>query len=431
MKTKKKTKKHCPNRKIDARSSLGSLGTRLFFIWLMSCLVLISGFRTAEAGESKHPVLTEESACLREMKVPDALAPGLDHLLALVGPDNTATCDPDVVAEFLNFTLSEKPKDTCYFLDKKYDATTVHYEFNIRSGLKRLLQLAFNPGIPAFAATPSSIRLARWMDVANGRTALPKFWTHLPNPETPVIARAVEHSENTPDIHTGTYHAYDTDRTFILFRHNNRNVFISLSKQRKTSGVGKKGLVLGSDDDWNYFYSGQKGVNKAGLGWVSSYMYDSFSIAVYVAQGNGSPELKCSVFKGLRAGWAKMNFVKKTHILNGLKRYEKDLRAVVESGSLPDADKLSVSLSAINRLSSEELEGMITRYLSVMVRRYGDVEVLSGTRFSDFIQNDDYIEQMNDEEMRAVLVLEYMKSLLGKEQIINIGGLIPNKISKK
>lgn len=400
--------------------------------WLVLFVALISQGPGFVRAENSDLAAEDEigSPCPREMRVPDTLTPGLDHFLALVGPGGNTMFDPEAVEDVLDFTTSSKAGDICYFLDDKYDATTVYYEFEIRSDLKRLIELAFNPEIPAFAATPSSVRLTYWMEVAKGKPALPKFWTYLPDPARPLIAKAVEYSENTPDIHTGTYHAYDLDRTFILFRHKDRNVFVSLSKQRKTSGVGKKGLVLGSDNDWNYFYSGLKGVNKAGLGWVSSYMYDSFSISVYMENGNNSG-VRCAVFKGLRAGWAKMNFVKKQHILKGLKRYENDLRAVVESDAMPDADRLRRSLSAINDLSSDELQGLMRRYLAVMDKKYGDVEVLSGTSFSDFVKDEDYLGKMKEEEMRAVLVLEYMKFLLGKERNIDIGRLIPNKISKK
>ena len=125
----------------------------------------------------------------------------------------------------------------------------------------------------------------------------------------PVVVRGVETVEITPDINTGTYYKYDLDRTMILFKHQGRNVFVSLSRQKGQSEVGKKGVVVGDDEDWNYLYSGEKGINKTGLGWVDSYMYGSSSIILFYEPDPDNPMVKCAVFKWLRAGWKKINMV--------------------------------------------------------------------------------------------------------------------------
>ncbi len=89
---------------------------------------------------------------------------------------------------------------------------------------------------------------------------------------------------------------------------------------------GKKGLVLGSDSDWNYLYSGKKGTNLPGLGWVSSYMYDSCTIMIYYEMDPNEPLVRCAVFKWLKAGWSNINMVKKSHIYKGLVRYENSFK---------------------------------------------------------------------------------------------------------
>ena len=44
------------------------------------------------------------------------------------------------------------------------------------------------------------------------------------------------------------------------------NVIITVSAQTDVSSVGKKGYVLGADEDWDYFYSGKKGLTIPALG---------------------------------------------------------------------------------------------------------------------------------------------------------------------
>jgi len=101
----------------------------------------------------------------------------------------------------------------------------------------------------------------------------------------PVIIHGLQHDSNTPDLTTGVYHEYDLKRTLIHLNHKGRRVLISISKQVNQSEVGKKGAILGNDDDWNYYYSGDTGSFKTGMGWIKSYVYDFFSVGVYVETG--------------------------------------------------------------------------------------------------------------------------------------------------
>jgi hypothetical protein len=50
---------------------------------------------------------------LEKKKVPDALNLGLDHLLALVSPDNKTTFDPRHIEKILDFMLSPKNRQGC------------------------------------------------------------------------------------------------------------------------------------------------------------------------------------------------------------------------------------------------------------------------------------------------------------------------------
>ena len=87
----------------------------------------------------------------------------------------------------------------------------------------------------------------------------------------------------TPDAHTGGYYQYMQDVAVAVFPGPSGPVLVSVSVQAEPSEVGHKGCVVGRDADWNYLYSGEKGLNKTGLGWVDSYMYSAHSALVLVS----------------------------------------------------------------------------------------------------------------------------------------------------
>ena len=59
-------------------------------------------------------------------------------------------------------------------------------------------------------------------------------------------------------------------KSLLLFKYRQRNVLVTVSKQMDASTVGKKGYILGEDNDWDYFYSPKTGLTIPALGWVRS-----------------------------------------------------------------------------------------------------------------------------------------------------------------
>ena len=348
---------------------------------------------------------------LEKKKVPDALNPGLDHLLALVSPDNKATFDPRRIEKILDFILSPKSHRTLYYADKKFGANSVYYEFDIRSDLNHILQYAFNPEIPSYALRPSSMRLSYRIDINSQTHPLPKFWNFLSSPDFPITFRGIEHIEITPDLNTGAYFKYDIDEMLILCKHQGRNLFISISKMKEKSDVGKKGLVLGKDEDWHYFYSGQIGLSKTGLGWVNSYMYDSFSVSFYYEVDEKRPLVRRGTFKWLKAGWANLNMVTTKHIHRGLERFARDYKAILEYPSLPKAPELASIFSNYEKLTLDDLRKKIENHINTLKRLLGD-EKRDYKNFSEQIKSGRYLNQMTRQEMKAVLIKENMKSIL-------------------
>ena len=347
---------------------------------------------------------------LKATKVPEALNQGLDHLLSLASPDSKNTFDIRRIKKILDFVVSPKSSSAMYYADNKFGANSAYYEYDIQSDLNHILRYAFNPEIPAFAFMPSSVRLSYWSDVNGHKPSLLKLWDYSANPGSPVIVKGVEHIEITPDLFTGAYYRYDMDKTLILSNYLGHNLLISISKQKDKSDVGRKGVILGKDEEWNYFYSGQKGLTKTGIGWAKSYIYDSFSVAFYYEVHEKSPMVKCGIFKWLRAGWANLNLVQKKHIYKGLERCSKDFKTILEHPSLPQAQDLARIFSNYYKLSNDDLRKKVKPHLRALESLL-DKENPRFKSFAEILKSGKYLSQMTRQEMQATLVLEYIKSL--------------------
>ena len=235
------------------------------------------------------------------------LKPAFNHLLALADANGQAQFDATQAESLIEFvTRSKNPKET-YTFGPRNGGTSAYYEFTLKRSLKDVLTLAYSHTIPSYVTAPSSIRLARWVEVDGEKQTLPDLADELNELSSPVTIKGIEYIENTPDATSGAYYAYLLDRTLILMKYNGQPVMLSISNQKNKSNVGKKGLVLGSDQNWNYVYTGEKGCTKPGFAWADSYMYNSSSIMVYYQTNDTVPVVKCGTFKWLKAGWAGIN----------------------------------------------------------------------------------------------------------------------------
>ncbi len=206
----------------------------------------------------------------------------------------------------------------------------------------------------------------------------------------------------------------------ILFKHKGRNVFVSLSQQKGLSGVGKKGLIIGPDENWDYIYSGRPGVTKAGLGWVRSYMYDSYSIAFYYEIDAASPLMRFAVFKWVRAGYKKVNFVRTADIYNGAIRFSRVFKEVLESPDLPDTADLVQACMDIQKLSNEQLREIAGAYLKSVEERSLTEKLLSKRQVNEWLNGQQYLNSLSREEIQALIMVEYLKQLLGKNRHRNL-----------
>ncbi len=367
------------------------------------------------------PSLMAETADLNVWNS-EAISREFDYLSTFMNPDGSEAFDPDKIPNILEFQLSPPAARNHFNLENRNSQTAAWHVVDLEKGLDPILRYTFNPEIPSHIFSPASVRFSAWNESLKSALYPTRLWEQLKNLNAPVVIRGQQQVGITPDVFTGAYYTYDEDKTIILFKHNGKNVLINLSKQKDISDVGRKGLVVGSDEDWNYFYSGRPGLTKPGLGWVKSYMYDSFSVSVFYETDPNRVTL--GIYKWLRAGWAGANMVKSRHIQNGLIRYARTFQEIIESPKLPDPMQLAGISKTFGGLSDSELRRRIESHYKILYQEQLQAENKSLEEFSNLMDSDDYIDHLSRQEIVAILTVECMKSLLGKKNMDESGILI-------
>ncbi|MDT8317306.1 MAG: hypothetical protein RQ824_04855 [bacterium] len=340
---------------------------------------------------------------------------GVDYLINYMSSGDKSPIDLKKIENIIDFVGSSDKNKSSYSPRVWQKATSIYQGFEIDLDFNSFLKYTLNPKIPSQVFRPSSLRYSYWIDIDGEKKDLPLLWKQLKKLDKPIVIRGTEHETITPDTNTGAYYSYDVKRALILCRHKGRRALISISFQKDPSEVGKKGAVLGHDEDWNYFYSDIDGLTKKGLGWASSYIYRSFSISVYYEKEAGKAGLNYGILKWLRAGWAGMNMVKKEHLAAGIKRFARDLKFVLESPNIPSPEILGRTFSDMQALSVAELRKEASKYIRDLVNEYGSGDMLSRSEFSGLLKSGEYLNKMNREELISILVVQHMKKTLGKD----------------
>ena len=368
-------------------------------------IMLVFMFQTASVSVAET---------LPETPVPDSLSPELMYLLALADPDPLQSFQPSKITTLLEYIQAPKATDVLHYANPELGSPSAYFDFDVRQHFGHVLDYAFNPNVPGHLMTPSSTRISHWDPLQGSDGRLPALGDAADKLQVPIVVKGIETIENTPDVFSGAYYRYQLYRTLILFTYDNRRVLISISKQTGPSDVGQKGYVLGSDDNWDYFYSGEPGLTLPGLGWVRSRMFDSYGMNIYIELDPAAPLLRCGVFRWVQAGWSKINAVKRHHIHNGIKRFAKSFKEIMEHPSLPGIGVLEKAFSNIKALSADDLKDSMTTYLASLEDHYGP-EYRPPRKWSPQIFKDKKPWfKMSTEAMQSVLMVEFLKHALGK-----------------
>lgn len=284
----------------------------------------------------------------------DQIPPSINYLKNLEFK-NPPKLQPENLKPLIRFALDTQKRESA--LPDLEGMSGAFHKFHVPAGISQIIKYGYNPRMPAYIFRPACVRTAEWKNIYSnqGNASIPNLGDKTGRVSAePIIIQGMEYEEITPDHNSGAYYGYDQKRTLALFKAQNATVFISICLQDEDSSVARKGAILGPDTDWNYFYSGEKGIDKAGLGWVDSYIYSAFTVTMYV-QKPGEKESTGLCFNWLRAGWMGMNFVKSKHVLAGLKRFSRDVDTVFSSPDLPRPQKILAFKKRLEDCPKEDL----------------------------------------------------------------------------
>lgn len=353
--------------------------------------------------------------------VPNPLYPEFEYFFALTHSEDDF--QPEKVEGLIDF-IKNVPVGSGSKLATLNGMSGAFLSFSVKGDLGHILDYAYDPDIPSYVTMPSSLSEHKWLTPQTGNElqSLPRTVEAI---NAIHLLRGKDSEVITPDTNTGGYYGYNQDRLVVMMPTPTGPVLLSASIQAGVSDVGKKGCVVGDDMNWNYLYSGQIGLNKGGLGWASSYMYRAQSVIIYVADSE-KDVVHIGSFKWLDAGWAKMNFVKSSHILNGIKRFAADFKSVLEAPGLPEPQVLASKYNTLLESDEEELRKHAAVYLQALVD--ADSVGVQNKPFKKLLSSGNYLEKMSREEMVKILMLEYIKESIGKEYWVSQGANLNKKI---
>jgi len=386
----------------------GQASFPLKLIFSLLTVLLIVLCQPAEASFSADDFNSVKDAAMKLVQLCDEPKGGLDER---------------AVASLVDYVLTSK-KHNEYTLPKSQECAGAYYEFDTKINFLRFIDYSYSPFILSVITKPSSLRYSFWTAFGNETERLPVNWKPVLPGGTPVIIHGKERDSNSPDLNTGVYHEYDLKRMLVLLNYKGRQVMLSISKQIGKSDVGKKGYILGSDNDWQYYYTGESGSTMTGLGWAKSYIYDYFSVSIYVESGSASTMVKTGVFQWLRAGWSGINFVNSGHILRGMKRFGRDYKMVLESPRLPAPNKI---FSVHQGLSDMPADVLTKRY--AVLRQAQRSSAIKIGKISK-TEGEEELSPANTpkEQMVEELMLEYLKTALGKAPLLKMEWEYPSAI---
>ncbi|GAB6124820.1 hypothetical protein [Humidesulfovibrio idahonensis] len=360
------------------------------------------------------------------VSVPQPVEQNLTALLALSQRRGTAINPQDYDA-LLDYVTMSKGDGRELVPARRLDANGTVLRVTMKTGLARLMRYCYNPSIPNYLLFPSVLRLSGWYQGSDILTKDSKPWLNLGKSDKPEALWGQEYEVNAPDSFGGGYYRYDLNRLLIMTKHNGKNVLISISKQKDKSTVGKKAVIL-DEGEWNYFYSGINGLNKGLIGWADTYLYDSASVQVFV-EDNGH-QTTFMLFKWLRAGWAGMNMVQKDHINDGVTRYANAFKRIVESDRLPDPDELAARVRELSTMSEAELSRKIAAYAVAIENIAKTSPAMKKSEFQKVVENGKYANILTHEERVGAILVEYLKSRLGKHPLVDFPAPSPAVLTR-
>lgn len=382
---------------------------------LVVFLYVLCGGLTFAMAEEEPAGLMDVKLSPKPASLDAKVEAGFDHLFEVLRTPGAAF-DPAKVRPIMDFvTLTSDPKDIAPA--RRFGGKGICLRREVKSDLRRILHFFYNPEIPNYLLCPAVLRMSGWREGSEILTLDKGLWEKLDTLGQPVVVRGREFESTTPDSFAEAYYLYDLNRLMILFKSGGRNVLLSVTEQEDKSDVGRKGAIL-DDKEWNYFYSGLEGLNRGMIGWMDTFTYSSGSVQVYI-EDMARANTTVFLFKWLRAGWAGMNVVKRSHIYDGTLRYSRSFAKVVESDTLTP-ERVVAAMKDIEALSKSEIDTYVKEYAVNFEAQFKDNPKLEDSDYAKIIANGGYAEVLDDKARLSVLSLEKLKGLLGMPTLVNL-----------
>jgi len=384
---------------------------KINFTACISALALFAGLVGPQLIQAEQTKIKQQG----NGSLPAEIETGLSYLLELIHKKGSKF-DPAKILPLLDFVVHSGNDPEQLKPSKRESGNGASLRAQIKAPLERILHYEYNYRIPTFLVSPNALRLSGRYPESDIVTNKVELWKELSTLDKPLLLWGKEFEVNTPDLFSGSYYRYDLDRLIILMKHNGKKVMISASKMPNRSEAGKKAVII-DEKNWNYFYSGIQGLGIRLMGMLDTYIYDSASIKILYESDSAKPRTTIMLFRWLKAGWADINMVKRSHIYDGSVRFVEGLKKVIESDALPAADAMARQLDYISALPEAEIETKIRKYSINFERIAKKQKGMSPKDYARIIADGGYANVLNREERSGVLALEWLKSQLGKSTL--------------
>jgi hypothetical protein len=115
--------------------------------------------------------------------------------------------------------------------------------------------------------------------------------------------------------------------------------------------------------------------------------------------------------------------VKNHHIYKGMRRWAHDYKTIIEHPDFPGAEAMEYAWLQIEKLDLEELRHANRLYYQSLKKRYNGDKSVSSKWVAKVLEDESRVNHSDIHELRSVLVMEYLKSVLGKQHEIDVVSL--------
>lgn len=343
---------------------------------------------------------------------PEEAKGALDKLLAFAASTQQQPFIPAEETALVNFVTQACVADSGWKLPPRSSAEGAAYVVTIAAPLQRYLDLNFNPGIPDYAVFPASLRHSGCLDSKAMQEAYACIGMGPTGAQQYVTGRVNGTEEITPNPESGSYFSYTNTRTFLRCKVGGRDVLFSCAETTAPSTLSNRGALVGPLDRGLFYYSEKPGLNVAGMTWMTSQIFHSTTLSVYIALN--SHETAVANFAWLNAGWKGLNVTRTQHILNSQKTTLDFSRKIAEHPQITPAG-LAAMVNTVQGLPEATVNAEYEQYL-LYVRAWRD-HAKKGLFAPRNMLQDLYDAKVNQTITRpyrcALLIQERVRVILG------------------